>query len=177
VVRDGVAYVALGPTGSGKSTLALAALSAGWQLLGDDMVAVRDAHTGLEVAGIPRRPAVPGDLGLTANGGRPLDDDHRARWGLPKGSLTGGWFPVAGVVFVGHGRTRTGALQPLAGEDALFRVLRAFSSSTDPRHLSRFFPVAGALTGLPLVELSHGNDASTRVRVARRLLERLESTS
>src|SRR5438105_8388190 len=36
VARDGAAHVALGPTGCGKSTLGLAAVSAGWRLLGDD---------------------------------------------------------------------------------------------------------------------------------------------
>jgi hypothetical protein len=174
VAREGLAYVGLGPTGSGKSTVGLAALSAGWQLLGDDMVAVRMGRGGLQVAGIARRPAVPGDLHPSTDGAGPLDGDHRGRWGLPPTSLTGGWFPLVAVALVGHGDTPYGGLKAVSGEEALFHVLGSFSSATDPVQLSRFFPVAGALCRLPVRALSHGTDPSTRLEVARDLLETLE---
>ena len=177
VAREGAASVALGPTGCGKSTLGLAAVSAGWQLLGDDMVVVRPGRNGLEVAGIARRPAVPGDLYPMAHAGEALADDHRGRWGLPPGSLTPGWFPLVGALFVDHGRTPAGGLEPLAAEDALLRVLTSFSSVTDPRQLYRFFPVAAAISRLPVWTLSHGSDPATRLLVAQLLLENLSVSS
>ena len=176
VAHRGVAVVAIGPTGSGKSTLALAALSAGWQVLADDLVVVRMRDGRLEVTGVPRRPAMPGDLPATP-AGELLPDDQRGRRRLPPGSLVGGWFPLVAVVLVGHSAEAEGALAPMAAEDTLLRVIGSFSSSTDPRHLARFFPVAGAVSRLPGWELLHGAHPSSRLSVAQSALERIAATS
>ena len=174
VPEAGGAYVVLGDSGQGKSTLALAALASGWRLLGDDLVVVRNGPIGPEVAGIRRRVAVPGELGPQVEArGRPLAGDHRGRWELPLDTLSRGWFPVAGVMVVGHGSSQCGEIRALSGEETMYKVLGAFSSVTDPLLLHHFFPVAGSVSRLDRWYLGHGTDPATRVSVGQRLLGQL----
>jgi hypothetical protein len=51
VARDGLALAFLGPSGAGKSTVATAL--AGWQVLSDDLVALRPQGDGAELYGTP----------------------------------------------------------------------------------------------------------------------------
>jgi hypothetical protein len=174
---DGGAYLVLGPTGRGKSTLALAAVAAGWGLLGDDLVVVRLGERGPEATGIARRVALPGDLGVTLPVPTPLiTGDQRGRRELGVESLRRGWFPVAGIVEVDHSASPDGELHELDGEHAMYRVLGSFASVTDPRLLPTFFPVAGTLCHVPTWRVGHGADAATRVRVAHRLLDQLATS-
>jgi hypothetical protein len=171
---DGDAYVVVGPTGRGKSTLALAAVGAGWGLLGDDLVVVRMGERGPEASGIARRVALPGDLGATLPVPTPLiAGDQRGRRELAVEHLRRGWFPIAGIVEVDHSASPDGELHALDGEHAMYRVLGSFASVTDPRLLPAFFPIAGALCQLPTWRVGHGVDAATRLRVANRLLDQL----
>ena len=62
IQREGRALLVLGGSGSGKSTLVVSALAAGWEALGDDLVAVRLGHAGPEVMGIAKPLAVPADV-------------------------------------------------------------------------------------------------------------------
>jgi hypothetical protein len=174
VAADGKAYLVVGGTGQGKSTLSLAAIASGWGLLADDLVVIRRHEGGLEAQGIARSVAVPGDLGAVLPGAAPpVRDDARGRWDLGVDHLTSGWFPVAGVIVVGHSESADGELESLTGEPTLYRVLGAFSSATDPRLLTRFFPIGGALSRLPSWRLGHGVDTATRLDVARRFLAEL----
>ena len=177
VADNGDAYVVLGPTGHGKSTLALAAVASGWRLLSDDLVVIRQGPLGPEATGIARRVAVPGDLGAVLGvPAPPIDGDHRRRWELSIDILSRGWFPVAGVIDVGHSPSLDGELQALDGDDAMYQVLGSFSSVTDPLLLTKFFPVAGSLCQLSRWRVRHGVDAGTRLEVAQRLLERVAAT-
>jgi hypothetical protein len=169
------AHVVLGETGQGKSTLALGALTAGWRLLADDLVIVRSGAAGLEVQGIPRRLAVPSDLGPVDVALQPLPGDQRGRAEIGAEHLTRGWFPVAGVVVVAHGTSADGEVGRLAGDETMFRALGAFSSVTDPHLLAAYFPVAASLCRLPRWQLRHGAHRSTRLEVARTLLAQLTS--
>ncbi len=174
VAENGAAYVVLGASGQGKSTLALAAVTSGWRLLGDDLVVIRRGAAGLEASGIARRVAVPGDLGAVLGvPAPPVTGDHRGRWELDVDVLSRGWFPVAGIVEVGHSPTPDGELSALPGEDAMYRVLGGFSSVTDPLLLTKFFPIAGSLCQFPRWRLGHGVDPGTRLEVAQRLLEQV----
>jgi hypothetical protein len=171
VTPEGAAYVVVGSTGQGKSTTALAAVASGWGLLADDLVVIRRSEDGLEASGIPRSVAVPGDLGAVLPvPAPPIPGDPRGRWDLGADRLTHGWFPVAGVIVVGHSASPEGDLEPLTGEPTLYRVLGSFSSATDPWLLTRFFPVAGSMSRLPSWRLGHGVDAATRLEVAQRFL-------
>ena len=163
------AHLVLGGSGAGKSTLAVAALRAGWHLLSDDMVVVREGRTGIEVAGLPRPVAVPADL---ASGvvGRVRAGDRRGRVELSDEVLVRGWFPVTAVIRVGHAESSRGELVPLAGRDALYAALGSFWLSLNPGLLRRFFPRAAALSRLPGWDLGHGCDPGTRLEAAARLL-------
>ena len=173
---DGRAFVVLGDSGKGKSTLALAALTRGWRLLSDDLVIVRRAGDELEISGIPRRLALPGDLLATTDyESQPLADDARGRRELSAQQLTAGWFPAAGIVEVGHSDAAEGELRSLSSEKTLDRVLGSFSSVTDPLLVRQFFPVAAALTRLDSFWLGHGATVDTRLDVAGQLLTRCAS--
>ena len=176
VAEDGNAYVVVGATGQGKSTLSLAAVASEWGLLADDLVVVRRGERGLEATGIARSVAVPGDLGaVLPMAAPPIPGDQRGRRDLGVERLTRGWFPVAGVIVVGHSASEDGELEGLAGEPTLYRVMGSFSSATDPRLVTRFFPIAAALSRLPSWQLGHGVDAGTRLDVARRFLAELSA--
>jgi hypothetical protein len=176
VTTEGNAYVVVGATGQGKSTLALAAVASGWGLLADDLVVIRRCERGLEASGIARSVAVPGDLGdVLPVSAPPIPGDERGRRDLGFECLTKGWFPVAGVIVVGHSASTDGDLEPLAGEPTLYRVLGAFSSATDPRLLTQFFPIAAAMSRLPSLSLGHGVDAATRLATACRFLAELSA--
>ena len=174
VSEDGRAYVVVGATGQGKSTMALAAVASGWGLLADDLVVIRRGERGMEASGIARSVAVPGDLGaVLSTPAPPIPGDPRGRWDLGIERLTRGWFPVAGVIVVGHSPSADGELEAIAGEPTLYRVLGSFSSATDPLLLVRMFPIAGALSRLPSWLLGHGVDTATRLDVAQRFLAEL----
>jgi hypothetical protein len=173
VVAGGVAYLILGGTGTGKSTLGVAAVEHGWLLLGDDMVVVHRQDERCSAAGIPRTVAVPSDVGSRL-ASRPLTDDHRGRWEVPTTVLERGWFPVGGLISVGHGTTNRASLQRVDGRAALSAVLRSYTSSLDPLHLRRFFPVAAALSRLPAWELRHGAQPRTRLSEVARVLRGIE---
>src|SRR5262249_45599826 len=148
-----------------------AAIASGWGLLADDLVVIRRGEKGLEASGIPRSVAVPGDLGAVLPvPAPPIAGDPRGRWDLGFDHLTRGWFPVAGVIVVGHSASPHGELEVLTGEPTLYRVLGSFSSATDPFLLTRVFPVAGTMSRLPSWRLAHGVDPATRLAVAQRFL-------
>lgn len=170
------AFLVLGGTGTGKSTLALAALGAGWQVLGDDLAVVRLGHAGgVELAGVHRRTAVPGDLAPgRATGGRPLAGDHRNRWELPPERLATGWFPLAATLLVGHSQTAEGEVGPWHAQAVFDTALASFTATTDPARLRRFLPVAAALSRLPAWTLELGADAGRRLAGAACLLDRID---
>jgi hypothetical protein len=115
--------------------------------------------------------AVPGDLGAALPApAPPIPSDPRGRRDLGVDRLTRGWFPVAGVIVVGHSATPAGELEVLADEPTLYGVLSSFSSATDPLLFRRMFPVAGAMSRLPSWRLGHGVDAATRLDVAQGFL-------
>jgi hypothetical protein len=176
VAAGGDAYVVVGGTGQGKSTLALAAVASGWGLLSDDLVVVRRSECGLEASGIARSVAVPGDLGAVLPvPAPPIPGDQRGRWDLGVDRLTRGWFPVAGVIVVGHSPAPRGDLEALTGEPTLYSVLGSFSSATDPRLLTQLFPIAAAMSRLPSWRLGHAVDAGARLEVAQGFLAQLSA--
>ncbi|CAA9271276.1 MAG: hypothetical protein AVDCRST_MAG76-3388 [uncultured Acidimicrobiales bacterium] len=177
-VRRSHGVLMLGHTGSGKSTLGLAAVHAGWRLLGDDLAVVRLAPGGAEVSGIARRTALPGDLGTEALiGCRPLPGDHRNRWELPADRLGGGWHPLAAVILSAHSGSAAGQLRREEAHGVLEMALASFTSVVNPPHLRRFLPCAAALARLPGWRLLLGADPRTRLAGAGELLERVAAAT
>ena len=168
----GIAFLALGATGSGKSTLSLSALHAGWQLLADDLVVLRQGAHSVEVAGIARRTALPGDVRSHVLGEcRPLLDDDRGRWELPPHRLARGWFPLAGVVLPAHGSGARGELRRSNPMSVFERALGSFTSVADATRGRRFLPCAAAVARLAGFELRLAADPTIRIEEAATLLE------
>src|SRR5581483_9023634 len=165
VADGGDGYIVLGDTGAGKSTLGLAALEAGWNLLGDDMVVIRRSGTKTEMAGVPRPAAVPSDLGSPL-ATSPLVSDVRGRALLPVDTLHTGWVPVTGVISVGHAPLPAGSVDPISGRESLRAVLRAFTWTRNPQLLRRFFGTAAALSRLPSWDLRLGAEPHRRLVAA-----------
>jgi hypothetical protein len=78
------------------------------------------------------------------------------------------------MISVGHGSSSAASLHRLDGRAALRVLLSSYTSSLNPQHLRRFFPVAAALSRLPAWELQHGIDAGTRLAEAGRVLAGIE---
>ena len=84
----------------------------GWRLLSDDLVVIRQGPFGPEASGIARRVALPGDLGAVLEVPTPtIVGDHRGRREFSVENLSPGWFPVAGIIEVGHSSSPGGELQ------------------------------------------------------------------
>jgi hypothetical protein len=173
VVGPAGALVVLGPTGAGKSTLVLAAHHLGWECLADDLVVLRrpegaSATTGpaLEVAGIPRLLAAPGDVVSSGDATAILPDDDRRRSLVTDIGFASGWFSVAGVMFVGHSSRVEGELHRVPAEEVLPAALGGFHSSGDIALLRRALPYLGALTRLPAWRLLHGSEPRHRLASA-----------
>jgi hypothetical protein len=168
VVDNGRAYVVLGGTGAGKSTLVAATLGTEWQALADDMVVVRSEGSDVLVTGVPRPVAVPADVGAPP-GAVPGVDDVRGRAFIGPAALASGWFPVQGLIEVGHGLSSAGDLAGLDAHRALRLLLASFTSVANPDLLRRFFGTAATLSRMPAWRLEHGADPGTRLTSARRL--------
>jgi hypothetical protein len=168
VTRGDRAFVVLGGSGAGKSTLAVAAVEAGWGLLSDDMVVLRQHGGALELAGVPRAVMVPADLEWTVPTSA-RDSDPRGRLFVDT-ALCGGWFAVGGTISVGHGRSAAGEVRRIDGQQVLGRVMGAYVSTMNPPLLRRFLPSAAALSRLPGWALDHGVDPASRRTVAAGLL-------
>jgi hypothetical protein len=180
LVRDGRGVLVVGETGSGKSTLALAALTAGWEVVSDDLVVLTAGPDGsaplVQVAGLPRPICVSADLvdlGVPDGevfGAQPVVGDPRGRVELGAGTLHGGAAVIAGVV-VTAGDESGGSLAPLPGQDVLLHVLRSTVSFEDPARRGDVLSLAAAVSRAPGWRLWHAVDTATRVEVAGRLLD------
>jgi len=179
VVGPTGALVVLGPTGAGKSTLVLAGHHLGWECLADDLVVLRRSEGArsttapiLEVAGIPRLLAAPADVVSSAETSVILPDDDRNRSLVTDIAFASGWFPVAGVLFVGHSSRIEGDLRPMSADEVLPAALGSFHSSGDVALLRRALAHLGALARLPAWRLLHGSAPGTRLAAAAAHLRR-----
>jgi len=171
IARDGAALLVMGPPASGKSTLGLAALRAGWTLLGDGLTIVRVSGGRLEVSGVPKPPAVPLDVldGAPA-GATEIAGDARGRWELDPAILWRGWLPLAGVLLPGHSRSPQGELRSAPAAAVFPLAVGSFPLATHPASRRRYYRHAAAISRLPARELLHGAEAATRLAAAAELI-------
>ena len=174
VRHDGFGVLVLGQSGKGKSTLALAALEHGWTVMADDLVALRRDGATLELRGVPKALALPGDLEAESLATSPaLAWDHRERRHVGVDQLDMGAVELAHVVVVDHGDGDRAALAPVARETVMSLLLGSFASTLDAPLVRRFFPVATTAARLPSSRLLHARDPEVRLREAVRVLDEL----
>lgn len=163
-VADGRgALLVLGGTGRGKSTTAMAALRAGWEVLGDDLVVVAPGKAGaVTVIGMPRPMAVPGDVMGDAGDDRAARDP-RARVDVAPDGLSTAARPVRALVVTDHAEAGDTTIERLTAVAVLGDVLSSFSATRNDGVRPRFFPYAVQLSRLPSWRLRHAADPGERL--------------
>ena len=169
------AVLVLGGTGAGKSTLAFSALRAGWNVLADDLVAVRRSGSSAVIAGVPRLLAVPSDVLDDDSGTRPIADDHRRRRELPADAVVSGWFPLVGVIVVAHSNDADGAVEPIDPHALLHTVLGAWVPAEHGDRLRTMLSLAASIARRPAAVLRLGREPATRVEGSGAMLEVVRS--
>ncbi|MGD2051012.1 MAG: hypothetical protein PVI35_00930 [Acidimicrobiia bacterium] len=178
VGREGAALLVLGASGQGKSTVCYAALDDGWRILSDDHVAIRMSPAGPEVSGIPKPPAVPGELvDGTPHPGREMVGDPRRRFELGAEVTGRGFFPVAATVLPHHHDQPGGVVTRGEPGTALQTIVGSCAVATDRPTLARLFPLASAIGRLPVYRLGLSVDAANRVDEVVAILRRLREGS
>jgi hypothetical protein len=168
------ALLVLGGTGRGKSTTAMAALTAGWQVLGDDLV-ILAPHSidDCDVMGVPRPMGIPREVMASIDG--VIDDgiydgDPRDRVQLSPSRLSSETFPIRGVVVCDHATAEHGSIEPLSSAITLGEMLTAFTATRNAPLRSAFFPHASALSRMRCWRLRLARDPSVRLGEAVELL-------
>jgi hypothetical protein len=157
--------------------LALAGLEHEWTVLADDLVALRRRGDAVEVQGVPRALALPGDLPARSVVGAVTPEwDGRARRHLPADRLDLRPAPLGAIALVAHGRGRRARLQPLPADLVVTRLLESFASTGDAPLLRSFFPVAASAARAEGYEFLHAEDRDVRLAEAARLLDRIAAT-
>jgi hypothetical protein len=172
--RGDLGVFAIGQSGQGKSTLVLAAMEHGWDVLADDLVAVRVDDGGVSLRGVPKPLTLPGDLeATTLDDAEELDWDWRERRRLPPDRLDLRAVRLAAVVVVSHGAERAATLTPTGAHQMTELLFSSFMSTPDAPLLRRFFPVGAAIARHPGWTLGHSIDPEARLAEAAAALDRL----
>jgi tetratricopeptide (TPR) repeat protein len=166
---DQETILVIGHSGTGKSTIAAGALSVGWSVLSDDLVALRGDGAGLYLRGIPRPIVIPREAAPPDVPTRPVVDDPRDRVLLAHTGWDHDWHRITDVVLAGHGTSAGVAVDPV-GDRQLLTALLAAMLSRQPDCVRRYLPLALRLCGLPARRLLLGTDAVDRGRRAAEML-------
>jgi tetratricopeptide (TPR) repeat protein len=160
IQRDGQAVLVLGDSGVGKSTLIFGALGDGWQVLSDDLVAIRSEPAGPAVSGIPKGLSVPREV---------IDDlvpasllpDARGRVQLPFEDWDRGSHPISAVVVVAHGDHERAEAEPISSTELLGLLMRGMLSRQPPV-VRGYVRLAIALCERPACRLLHSRASEHR---------------
>jgi hypothetical protein len=175
VVYDDDAILVLGDTGRGKSTVAMAALRAGHEVLGDDLVVLVPLDDGsYELIGVPRPMAVPGDVAATG-GGSAVAGDPRSRVEIPPATLSTAGYPLRSVVVSDHAARSEATIEPVGSALVMGALLGAFTATRNPVLRSSFFPHASILSRLPAWRLRLVRDADVRLAAAAAALDDVQA--
>jgi hypothetical protein len=164
------AVLVFGGSGAGKSTTAMAALRAGWQVMGDDATVLVPGDGAADVVGIARPMAVPGDVfdGLGPHGVMP--GDMRTRVELPPHRLASVARPVSAIVISDHAHGGDATIERVSPADVVREALSAFTPARNLELRRAYFPHATELSRLPAWRLRHASDPSARLSAAAELL-------
>jgi hypothetical protein len=174
-VRKGdTGIFALGQSGQGKSTLVLAAMEHGWDVLADDLVAIRVEDGRVTLRGVPKPLTLPADVEADAlDEAETLDWDWRSRRRLAPDRLDLRPVDLAAVVVVSHGAERTASLTPTPSHEITELLFSSFMSTPDAPLLRRFFPVGAAIARHPAWTLGHSTDPDVRLAETAGALDRV----
>lgn len=167
---DEATLLVVADSGRGKSTLTYAAALAGMTVMGDDMVVVTPAATGVLAQGVPRVLTVPAEvLHEDVDPACVLPGDHRRRVELVDHDLHPGQERITAVVVCDHDSGR-GRISSISATDALEQLAAAFVLSALATPMRRWFPTATTLANGPRVSLLHAADPTERAQRAVDLL-------
>lgn len=164
------ALLVFGRSGAGKSTTAMAALRAGWQVMGDDAVVLVPGAEEVEVMGIARPMAVPGDVFDAVGQFGPMAGDVRSRVELAPHRLSSAAKPLRAIVISDHAAVGRATIERVAPSDVIGEVLSAFTPARNAGLLRAFFPHAATLSRMPAWRLRHSCDPRARLDEAAELL-------
>jgi hypothetical protein len=172
VERDGDAVLVLGDSGAGKSTLAYAGSQGGWRIVADDLSLVGIDGVA-RVSGLPKPVHVPGNLlTLPPAGSRRLPDDERERWSLPPTAIAArGRYPIAAVVMLAHSTGRASAVEVPPSPTRLQMLIGSLPLAGLPHVVQAFFPIAAAVSRLPMWTYTHPARVEERVPAGIALLD------
>ncbi len=155
------AILYLGASGAGKSTLAGLSLAMGWDVLGDDTVALSSDGEEVLVLGLPRPPAVPADAAPEAAPGSSWLD-ARGRRHLDPSVLDTSAHQVIGTVMPFRAARGEDRCDRLSAPDLLHQLIGSFTSATTHHLLSLFLPIAAEVARHPGFTLPIGVDGPDR---------------
>jgi hypothetical protein len=171
IADDEGAVLVFGGTGRGKSTAAMAALLAGREVLGDDLVVIAPrSDTGFDVMGVPRPMAVPDDVIEEPRARGEATRDPRSRFELPPDRLSATSRRARAIVISDHAERGEATLEREAPSAVLGEVLNSFTATRNPVLLRGFFPHALMLSQMPAWRLRHARDPAVRLDEAAALL-------
>ena len=157
----GGAMLFLGATGSGKSSLVGLSLTRQWQILGDDMVALKPDGDEVTVIGIPRPPAIPAGALLNDFGNsEPLDG--RGRIHLDPGILDREPRSLIGSVLPFRAMNGERHVSDVEGIDLFHELIGSFPAASNQELLRRFLPTAVAVAQLPAYLLPLASEGKDR---------------
>jgi hypothetical protein len=176
IADDDGAVLVFGGSGRGKSTAAAAALLAGHDVLGDDLVVLAPrAHGVHDVVGLPRPMAIPGDVIGDVVGNGAVDRDPRARVELPPDRLSVTARRLRAVIIIDHSQG-SATLEPVAPSVVLGEVLSSFTATRNSVLRRAFFPHALMLSRVPAWRLRHARNPASRLDEAAALLAAVQAS-
>ena len=175
VAREDGALLLLGRSGAGKSTAVLAAITAGFEVLADDLVVVRDA-TRPTVTGVARHVVAPLEMieaaGLAKDVLRPANSQRRRRAYLPRSLLNQESMPLRGMVLIDHDGGE-GSVEEMAPPERAAAMVHGFAIPAFAPVVRSHFPMMARLSAMPMWRIGHAVGESERLRHAARALERI----
>lgn len=175
IARGGRALLLLGRSGAGKSTAVLAALRAGFEVLADDLIVVRD-NDQLTVTGVSRYVVAPLEMidaaGLAGEVLRDATSDRRRRGYLSRSLLSSARPPLHGTVLIDHDNGRGSLAEMEPGERAAAMV-HGFAIPAFAPVVRSHLAMMARISALPMWKLSHASRDSDRLEHAAQAFDRM----
>lgn len=178
--RNGRAVALMAPSGSGKSTLAANCLANGAKLLTDDLLVLRQCHSGFHALPGPRRLKLYPAVARTLLSGTSVQLPEAANGGkwllpLPDAMVETGEAPLSAIAVLTSDPEETQIVcDPLGARDAFFELVagRYPSGAQGKAQLEQHFQFTRAVQrGVRIIRLRYPRDIG-RIDEVRRAIER-----